>query len=69
MIVLVRFQPRPIVGWVPQWVDGSAMILSSLEVLTDTKGEWVAHTLSRDVYLKWLVSKQKYHDQNDLDKL
>lgn len=51
MIVLVRIQPPPDMGGVPQGIDGSAMILSSLEVSTDTKGEWVAHTLSRGAYI------------------
>lgn len=55
MIVLVRIQP-------PQGIDGSVMILSSLKVSTDTKGEWVAHTLSRDVYFKWSYNiKLSFH--------
>lgn len=44
MMVLVRIRPPPDMGGVPQGIDGSVMILSSLEVSTDTKGEWVAHT-------------------------
>ena len=44
MIVLVQIQPLPIFCAVPQKVDGNVMILSSLLVSTDTKGEWAAHT-------------------------
>ena len=44
MIVLVRIQTPPDMGGVPQGIDGNAMILSSLLVSTDAKGEWVAHT-------------------------